>query len=148
MASKKKPKSKSKPKKSNHKPVKKIARQESLPGLEDRAIKAIDNAAMDYAEVRDQRQALTADESSLKAELLELLKKHKKTHYKHGKVEVTLVTEKENVKVRVKDENEEKPDDTQPEPEEETFVSEPEDDEFDEDAADTDASAIDEAEAS
>src|SRR6476660_2511405 len=113
---KKKVKQKSKPKaKVNHKPVKKSPRQEALPGLEDRAIKAIDNAAMDYADIRDQRQALTAQESSLKTELLNLMHKHQKTHYKHGTVEINVVPEAETIKVRIKEENEQKPDDTQPE---------------------------------
>jgi hypothetical protein len=114
MAKKKSRKTKPKAK-VNHKPVKKSPRQEALPGLEDRAIKAIDNAAMDYADIRDQRQALTAQESSLKTELLNLMHKHQKTHYKHGTVEINVVPEAETIKVRIKEENEQKPDDTQPE---------------------------------
>jgi len=40
----------------------KIARQKDLPGMEDRKITAIENAAQDYAEIRDQRQELTTQE--------------------------------------------------------------------------------------
>lgn len=108
------------------KPVKKSPRQEQLPGMEDRAIKAIDNAAGDYADVRDERQKLTAQEASLKTELLNLMHKFKKTHYKHGTVEITVKPEGEKITVRIKDENEEKPDDTQPEETEEVEESDSE----------------------
>lgn len=116
MGTKKKQKQKSKPKaKVNHKPVKKSPRQEALPGLEDRAVKALDTAAMDYEDVKQERMKLTAQESSLKEEVRRLMHKQGKTHYKHGRIEVELEPEGEKVKVRVKDENEELPDDTQPE---------------------------------
>lgn len=114
MAKKKKQKSKPKAK-VNHKPVKKSPRQEALPGLEDRAVKALDTAAMDYEDVKQERMKLTAQESSLKEEVRRLMHKQGKTHYKHGAIEITLEPEGEKVKVRVKDENEELPDDTQPE---------------------------------
>lgn len=112
--SKKKKKSvlkKSKPK------VKKSPRQEALPGLEDRGIKAIDTAAADYNDVKTQRIALLADEVSLKQELLTLMKRYKKSHYKHGTIEIDIKPEGEKIIVKIKDENEEKPDDTQPEEE-------------------------------
>lgn len=52
---------------------KKIARQKDLPGMEDRKITAIENAAQDYAEIRDQRQELTTQEVELKTKLLKLM---------------------------------------------------------------------------
>lgn len=103
--------------KSNHKPVKKTPRQSALPGMEDRAVKAIDNAANDYYDVVRERIGLTAQETSLKTELLTLMHKHKKTHYKHGAIEITIKPEGEKLKVIVKEENEQLPDDTQPEAE-------------------------------
>lgn len=72
-------------------------------------------AALDAKHFRGLPQALTAQESSLKTELLNLMHKSGKTHYKHGTVEIDVVPEGEKVKVRIKDENEQKPDDTQPE---------------------------------
>lgn len=81
-----------------------IPRQDALPGMENAKIAAIEKAALDYAEIRDQRQALTADESSLKKELLTLMHKEGKTNYKRNGISIKVITEKETVKVRVKDE--------------------------------------------
>jgi hypothetical protein len=48
---------KSSAKKANGKPEKKrIPRQAIIPGVGDEKIAAIENAALDYAEIRDQRQ--------------------------------------------------------------------------------------------
>jgi len=44
------------------KKVVKIPRQTPLPGIGDKKIAAIENAALDYAEIRDQRQDLTNQE--------------------------------------------------------------------------------------
>lgn len=94
--------------------AKKKGRQKRLPGMSDAKLEALHNAALDYADIRDQRQALTTDEVKLKKKLLDLLHKYKKTHYEYQGVTIDLVVEKEKVKVKVV-----KPDD---EPEE---VSEP-----------------------
>ena len=88
-------------------PNKKKARQMDIPGTEDREIKELKDAALDYAEVRDERQQLTAKEVPLKQQLLSLMKKHKKENYKYGGVEIRVVHEKENVKVKVKKESDE-----------------------------------------
>ena len=97
-------------KRSHHKkvdpPTKRIPRQKSLPGMGDAKIAAIENAALDYAEIRDKRQALSADESSLKKELLNLMHKQGKTEYKRNGISVKVVIEEETVKVRVKEEGE------------------------------------------
>jgi len=91
----------------NHKPVakKKIPRQEALPGMENTKITAIENAAMDYAEIRDERQELTLREVELKTKLLDLMHKAGKTEYKRNGISVKIVPEGENVKVRVKSED-------------------------------------------
>jgi hypothetical protein len=80
----------------------KIARQQSLPTMQDRAIKSLENRAYDYADVRDQRIGLSKREGELKQELLGLMKKHEKEEYHHGSVHITLVHEKENVRVKIK----------------------------------------------
>jgi K+-sensing histidine kinase KdpD len=97
---------KSKSKKSSKKPAvkRRIPRQDALPGMGDAKIAAIEKAALDYVEVRDQRQALTADEVSLKTELINLMHKAEKVEYKRNGISIKLIMEKENVKVRVKDE--------------------------------------------
>lgn len=82
------------------KPKRGRPRQQDL--IEDRAIKPLEDAAHDYAEIRDERMRLTEQESGLKAKLLSLMKKHQKTTYDHDGIHVEIVHEEETVKVRVK----------------------------------------------
>ena len=84
---------------------KKIPRQTSLPGMGDNKIVAIENAALDYAEIRDERQALTVREVELKTKLIGLMHKAEKVEYKRNGILVRLVPEGENIKVRVKSED-------------------------------------------
>ena len=91
-------------KKSVSEKPKKIARQDDLPGMEDRTIKALEDAALDYAEIRDERQALTLREAELKTKLIDLMHQLKKTEYQKGNISISLVVEKEKVRVRVKKE--------------------------------------------
>ncbi len=84
------------------KPKRRIPRQDALPGMEDAPIKAIETAALDYAEIRDQRQELTTQEVDLKKKLLDLMHREGKTEYKRNGISVTVVTEDETVKVRVR----------------------------------------------
>jgi len=78
-----------------------LARQEALPGMEDRKLKDIHEAALNYADLRDARIEASGPEVDAKATLLQLMKKHQLEHYKFNGVEVDLVHEKENVKVKV-----------------------------------------------
>ena len=120
-----------KPKKSAKKAVKKIPRQDALPGMGDRKIAAIENAALSYAEIRDERQELTRQEVDLKKKLLDLMHKAGKTEYKRNGISVVIKMEEETVKVRVKSEDDldvevpEQPS-SAPEPEESIPDSEPE----------------------
>lgn len=77
-------------------------RQKQLPGMTDRKLAALHDAALSYAEIRDQRQGLTKRESELQKELLSLMHKAKKEHYEYAGVSCDLVVEKEKVKVRVR----------------------------------------------
>jgi len=77
-------------------------RQQDLPGTEDRAIKPLEEAAQDYAEIRDRRMALNAEEVGLKAKVLRLMKHHGKQAYHRDGVSIEIVVEEETVKVRVK----------------------------------------------
>ena len=81
--------------------VKKAPRQDSLPTMENRKIKALQDAAMDYANIRDQRVALSAQEVDLKQKLIDLMHKHEKETYTYQGVTITLVMEQENVKVKI-----------------------------------------------
>jgi hypothetical protein len=82
-------------------PVKR-ARQARLPEMDDPKIEELESLAQDYASIRDQRQALTAQEGPLKQNLLNLMKSQKRDHYKRNGIEIRIVNEKENVKVKVK----------------------------------------------
>lgn len=84
------------------KEAKKGAKPQRLPGMEDAKITGLHNAALDYAEIRDQRQELTTQEVDLKQKLLKLMHDHNKETYDYNGVSITLVHEDETVKVRVK----------------------------------------------
>lgn len=85
---------------------KKLARQQRLPGTEDPRIEALHSAAHDYAEVRDERMELTKRESSLKEQLLGIMKKNGKKRYHYGGLTVEVQTVEETVKVRISKEEE------------------------------------------
>jgi hypothetical protein len=77
-------------------------RKQALPSMEDRAIQPLEDAAHEYAAVRDQRMALNAEEVGLKAKLLRLMKHHGKQTYARDGISVEIIVEEESVKVRVK----------------------------------------------
>ena len=82
--------------------AKKKAKQEDLPGLENREIKELNEAAQEYAAIRDERQALTLKEVALKADLLNKMHRRKMTDYVYEDIEIHVVTEEETVKVKIK----------------------------------------------
>ncbi len=75
--------------------------QVDLPGTEDSAIKPLEDAARAYARVRDERMELTAEEAKRKAALIPLMHKHQKTTYKRHGIEINLIPEAEDVKVKI-----------------------------------------------
>lgn len=77
-------------------------RPQSLPGMEDTKIAVLEEKAMEYADVRDQRIGLSKEEGQLKEELLSLMKAQKREHYHRGTITIDIVHEAENVKVKVK----------------------------------------------
>jgi hypothetical protein len=85
----------------------KISKQKNLPGMADRKIVEIENAAISYAEARDERISLMKPEKDAKDALMKAMHKAGKKTYQRGNISVTLVVEKENVKVRVKAEGSE-----------------------------------------
>ena len=82
--------------------VRKAPKQKDLPGLEDRAIKPLEDAAEAYAEIRDERIDLNKQEVALKTRLLKLMHDHGKTVYHRGGVTIQIVAEEETVKVRIR----------------------------------------------
>jgi hypothetical protein len=77
-------------------------RQAKLPTMEDDKIDKLEDLAMDYAAVRDQRQALTAQEVPAKDALLKEMKKLGRMTYKRDGISIVRTVEKEGVTVRVK----------------------------------------------
>jgi hypothetical protein len=77
-------------------------RKPHLPGMEDPVVSALDEAAIAYAELRDQRMALLKQEVSLKQRTLALMKKYRKTIYRHDGIEIDIVPAEEMVHVKVR----------------------------------------------
>jgi len=113
---KKKPAKTSRKKGVVHKAAKRIPRQDILPGVGDERIAAIENAALDYAEIRDQRQELTKKEVECKKRLLDLMHAKKLTVYKRNGISVKVEVEEETVKVRVKESEDDLPTEITPAP--------------------------------
>lgn len=89
-------------------PAKGKAKQADLPGMEDRDIPEIEEAAERYRDVRDERIALSKDESTAKQSLIAVMKAHKRSVYSRNGMSITL-EEIDNVKVKTakKDDDEE-----------------------------------------
>lgn len=81
-------------------------RQKRLPGTEDAEIEELESIAEEYVDIRDKRQRLTVNEVRLKGELLTEMKKNNKTTYNHGGCEISVIVEKEKVKVKFKKDDE------------------------------------------
>jgi tryptophanyl-tRNA synthetase len=82
--------------------AKKIARQKTLPTMKDRKIEALEDAALAYAEVRDERMELSKSEVDKKSDLMALMHQHKKKSYHRGNIHIDLIVEKEKIRVKVK----------------------------------------------
>lgn len=81
--------------------AKKKAKQADLPGMENREIKELNDAAEEYASIRDERQQLTVQEVGLKAKVLGLMHKRKMNDYVFNGIEIHVIMEEETVKVKV-----------------------------------------------
>jgi hypothetical protein len=86
-------------------------RTRDLPGMEDRAIKPLEDVAASYADVRDQRIALNKTEAELKKTALTLMHKYDKTIYRHAGIEIRVVPGEEDVKVKIRKETDDDDDD-------------------------------------
>lgn len=120
---------------------KQLPRQKALPGMANRRIAVLENAALKYAEVRDERMDLTKQETAAKQRVKQLMHAQKIDHYARANIEISLepVREDEKVIVRVRDrkaqdegEQEQPKPVEEPEPDEEApEVEEPEEDDPD-----------------
>src|SRR5688572_1552149 len=77
-------------------------RPQVLKGMEDSRIKELDDAAQDYADIRDRRNAVEQEEGDLKLKVKGLMHKHHKKEYKYGGITVSLVEGEEDVKVKIR----------------------------------------------
>jgi hypothetical protein len=85
----------------------KRAKQKDLPGMEARRIGELDQAALDYAQGRDERMEMTKQEVELKTVLIALMHRFGKKTYKYEDIEIELVPEGEKVRVRIAKKDEE-----------------------------------------
>lgn len=79
-------------------------KQARLPQMDDPQIEELESLAESYADVRDQRLALTPQEKKLKDDLLAAMKRNHKQLYRRDGIEIEIVPEGEKVKVRLKKE--------------------------------------------
>lgn len=88
------------------------AKTADLPGMEDRAIKDLEKAALKYDKIKKQRMKLTEEEVEAKGEVRDLMHQHNRKHYAFGAIEVTLEPPDgvEKVKVKVKADEDAPPD--------------------------------------
>ena len=92
-------------KRSHHKklepaPHRRKAKQRSLPGMENRGILELEEAAEAYMDNRDKRQRLLKDEVALKGNLRFLMQKHDKLVYRHDGVEIIRSPMDDGIKVK------------------------------------------------
>jgi hypothetical protein len=80
----------------------KKAKNQDLPGMEDRSIKGLEDVASEYADIRDRRMALLQEEIELKGKAMKLMKKHGKSEYRRDGIEITIVPGEETIKVKIK----------------------------------------------
>jgi hypothetical protein len=82
----------------------KTPRDRDLPGMEDRAIAVLETLAAEYAELRDERIQLNAQEVVLKQKLLGEMHRLKRSSYRRPGVEIEIEPGEETIKVRVRKE--------------------------------------------
>jgi hypothetical protein len=77
-------------------------KQLDIPGTERKTIKAIEEAAEEYQELKEKRAAILSKEIAAKGKLLELMKKHEQKNYKCGESDllVSVVIVDETIKVK------------------------------------------------
>jgi len=79
--------------------------QDRLPEMDDPQIEELEAAARDYAFARDKRQLQTQKEVTEKQNVLEVMRRHKRTKYVHGGISIEIIPENEKVRVRIHEED-------------------------------------------
>jgi hypothetical protein len=88
------------PKKDFDQPVRR-PRQQRLPTMDDAKIEILHSLATDYADMRDRRMQLGKKEVELKGKILDVLKAHKMEHYHYSDIDITVINEKQKVRVKI-----------------------------------------------
>ena len=88
------------------KPKRKRPVQKELPGMESRRLEDVEDAAREYANLRDDRMNLTRREVDQKETLLTLMRKHGKEIYRVEEMEIKVVPTDVKLKVRILEEKE------------------------------------------
>jgi hypothetical protein len=96
------------------KPVRKMAKQPRLPGMEDSAIQELEDAAREFAEIRDERAELGKSLAIKESELLDLMTKNDKDQYFHAGILIKRKPGSDKVNVRMNATKD--PDAEEPEP--------------------------------
>lgn len=76
-------------------------KQGRLPTMEEYHLEDLEEAALAYAAVRDERQALTRKEVDAKDILHTLMKRHDKKVYRVSEMTIEIVAKDETVKVKI-----------------------------------------------
>jgi hypothetical protein len=82
-------------------PTRKPQKQRPLPGMEDRANRELEEIALAYADVRDRRVALLAEEVTLKQRAFATLKRLGRQTYHRDGIDMAIIPGEETLKVKV-----------------------------------------------
>src|SRR5262245_33241356 len=80
--------------------LRKTPREQDLPGMENRRIKALDEVCASIADCRGSMNDLRAQEGDLERHALKLMHKHEKQTWQHAGVELLRVPGEEKLRVR------------------------------------------------
>jgi hypothetical protein len=82
-------------------PARTPQKQRALPGMEDRANRELEEIALAYAEVRDRRVALLAEEVTLKQRAFATLKRLGRQTYHRDGIDMAIIPGEDTLKVKV-----------------------------------------------
>lgn len=72
-----------------------------LPGMDDAEIEELESIAHEYKKIQKRRMTALNKEVELKDQLLEVMKKNKRKHYKFEDLEIEIVPTGEKLKVKI-----------------------------------------------
>lgn len=75
-------------------------KQPDLPGMENRKIADLQEAAEKLLHISDQKKQLAAKEKEAGLELIKIMRRHKREHYRYKGIVVTIIEGNDKVQVR------------------------------------------------